>query len=266
MSETTIVVQFRGTIYENGYGQIAQKVMRDRSLSGTAKLIYSYIVSFAGQDGSAFPSIDLMMNDLGIKAEDTFYKHRKQLIDAGYITIEKQQRIKGKYFNNVYIIEVVPEKKAKKGEDSPYPKFSSTVESSTIKSGINNISISTKSESNISVCVEDEIQVIQDKAQESLEIDSSLYGDGEIKAWLTRYTLAFILDQIDIIREQGTENAIKSLRAAMNKPWSHNRRKASGNQKKSRTSQNTKSERVVPAVQDGKYERFYRVYGKTAQR
>ena len=27
-----IVVQFEGTVYENGYGQIAKKVMRDKSI------------------------------------------------------------------------------------------------------------------------------------------------------------------------------------------------------------------------------------------
>ncbi|CDQ42116.1 helix-turn-helix domain-containing protein [Virgibacillus salexigens] len=111
------VIQFRGTIYENGYGLIAQKVMRDRDLSPQAKSIYAYICSFAGvgKDGerTAFPGVELMMKELGIKSEKTYYKHRKQLINKGYITIEKRKD-KGKFDNNLYFIEAVPHPKEEK--------------------------------------------------------------------------------------------------------------------------------------------------------
>src|SRR4051794_40896002 len=99
------VIQFRGTIYEKGYGLIAQKVMRDRDLSPTAKSIYAYICSFAnvgeGGERSAFPGVELMMVELGIKTDDTYYKHRKQLLAKGYLTIEKNRKV-GKFDNNVY--------------------------------------------------------------------------------------------------------------------------------------------------------------------
>src|SRR3954452_25037865 len=95
------VIQFRGTIYENGYGLIAQKVMRDKDLSPVAKSIYAYICSFAavGKDGerTAFPGVKLMMYELGIKSEDTYYKHRKQLLEKVYISIEKQRQ-EGKFY------------------------------------------------------------------------------------------------------------------------------------------------------------------------
>ena len=42
------VIQFEGTIYENGYGLLAQKVMRDKDLPKQSKLIYAYMCSFAG--------------------------------------------------------------------------------------------------------------------------------------------------------------------------------------------------------------------------
>ncbi|MCL6441877.1 MAG: helix-turn-helix domain-containing protein [Alicyclobacillus sp.] len=127
-----IVVQFRGTVYENGYGQIAQKVMRDKRIHAVAKAIYAYLVSFAGQDGEAFPSVELMMDELGIKSRDTFYKYRKQLVEAGYITIEEQQRVKGQFYNNVYNIETIidPDKVG----DQPRSKKSTTVTSTTKKS------------------------------------------------------------------------------------------------------------------------------------
>ncbi|MCC2248995.1 helix-turn-helix domain-containing protein [Virgibacillus sp. AGTR] len=104
-------IQFRGTIYENGYGLVAQKVMRDLDLSPQAKSIYSYICSFAevGKDGerTAFPGVELMMKELGFKLEKTYYKHRKQLINKGYITIEKRKD-KGKFEKNLYFIEAIP--------------------------------------------------------------------------------------------------------------------------------------------------------------
>src|SRR5690625_2472842 len=138
------VIQFSGTIYEQGYGLLPQKVMRDKNLSPTAKTIYAYIVSFAsvGENGerSAFPGVKIMMSELGIKSDDTFYRHRKQLIDNGYITIKKN-RVEGKFTNNIYIIEAVPN--AKKEEKEPHPKNKGTTpypkKSSSDKSSSDNL-------------------------------------------------------------------------------------------------------------------------------
>src|SRR5690625_344135 len=144
------VIQFRGTIYENGYGLIAQKVMRDRNLSSTAKSIYAYICSFAGvgKDGerTAFPGVNLMMSELNIKSRDTLYRHRNQLIKHGYLTIEKIRK-EGKFQNNIYYIEAIPEVKEEKEEKQPYPKNQttapcpkkSTTEKSTTKNKDTNI-------------------------------------------------------------------------------------------------------------------------------
>lgn len=109
------VIQFRGTIYENGYGLIAKKVMRDRNISAMAKAIYAYLCSFAstGSEGerSSFPGVSLMKAELGIATDGTFYKYRKQLVDAGYITVEKRSDKDGKFINNIYYIESVPQSK-----------------------------------------------------------------------------------------------------------------------------------------------------------
>lgn len=146
---TDSVIQFEGTIYENGYGLIAQRVMRDKVLPKQSKLIYAYMCSFAGVsktgDRTAFPSISLQCNELGM-TEDTYYKWRKPLIDKGYIKITKQRKEGAKFDNNIYSIMAVPvevktEEKPhpkKQGMDEkPYPKKSSTEKSSTEKSGTN---------------------------------------------------------------------------------------------------------------------------------
>lgn len=83
------VVQLRGTIYEDGYGLISQRVMRDKRISARAKAIYAYICSFASvgetSEESSFPDVSIMMGELGIKSEDDFYKYRAELVNAGYI-------------------------------------------------------------------------------------------------------------------------------------------------------------------------------------
>jgi hypothetical protein len=149
------VIQFEGTIYENGYGLLAQKVMRDKTLPKQSKLIYAYMCSFAsvGKDGArtAFPSVALQCAELGM-SENTYYTWRKYLVDKGYIKITKQ-REKGQFDRNLYSIIAVPievkvdETIDTKGKEpypkkqgtgkTPYPKNSSTVNSSMENKGTN---------------------------------------------------------------------------------------------------------------------------------
>lgn len=173
MSKNT-VIQFRGTVYEKGYGMIAQKVMRNKDLPKQSRLIYAYMCSFASmqEDGerSAFPSVSLQCSELCM-TEDTYFKWRKPLVEKGYITIEKSKD-KGKYERNIYYIEAIPtpnkesvpvsadssEKEKEKSHDqqnadvkgfSPYPKNSGTDNSGTDNSGTNSIntnSISTNTD------------------------------------------------------------------------------------------------------------------------
>lgn len=101
------LIQFRGTIYENGYGLIAKKVMKDTDLSLSAKAIYSYLCSYAGNETSAFPSVKLIKHELGI-SKDTFYKYMKELTNKSYITITQNRAEKGKFGHNIYSIEAIP--------------------------------------------------------------------------------------------------------------------------------------------------------------
>ncbi len=89
-------------IYKDGYGVIARKVMRDKSISCDAKAVYAYICSFAGTGGNAFPSLEMMCSELGI-GEKKLYKCRKELVEKNLIIITKK-RIRSKYSNNIYCI------------------------------------------------------------------------------------------------------------------------------------------------------------------
>ncbi|MFD1707693.1 MULTISPECIES: helix-turn-helix domain-containing protein [Siminovitchia] len=162
------VIQFKGTIYEGGYGLIAKQVMRDKSLPKQSKLIYAYMCSFASissnGERTAFPSVALQCAELGM-SEDTYYKWRKPLIEKGLITITKtrsnEEDSKGQFDRNIYSIEPIPvpvvdeeigEDGSKKdpypkktgsdmpypnssGTDNPYPNYSSTGKSSTKNTG-----------------------------------------------------------------------------------------------------------------------------------
>lgn len=93
-------------IFEEGYGIIAKKVMRDKALNVIAKSIYSYICSYSGKGNDAFPSQKLICSDLDI-SKDTLVKYTNQLKERGYITV-KQEKEKGKFARNVYTINIVP--------------------------------------------------------------------------------------------------------------------------------------------------------------
>lgn len=124
------LIQFKGTIYENGYGLIAKNAMRDPYLNIIAKAIYSYLCSYAGKESSAFPSIKLIQHELGI-SKNTFYKYMKELTDKGYIAVSQRRIDKGKFSHNVYSIEAVPSPKLlgedKQENNSPCTKSRDTV-------------------------------------------------------------------------------------------------------------------------------------------
>lgn len=105
------LIQFEGVDCK-GYGIIAKAVMTDTDLNITAKAIYAYFCSFTGKGTIAFPKREKILYDLQIN-KMTYYKHLNQLIEEGYIKIEKQKQYP---FNNRYIIVSCPKKLEKMNE------------------------------------------------------------------------------------------------------------------------------------------------------
>lgn len=93
-------------IFEEGYGIIAKKVMKDKNLNVISKSIYAYICSYSGKGNDAFPSQKLICSDLGI-SKDTLSKYVAQLKEFGYITV-RQEKENGKFARNVYTINIIP--------------------------------------------------------------------------------------------------------------------------------------------------------------
>jgi DnaD/phage-associated family protein len=229
------VVMFRGTVYESGYGLIARKVMRDKKLHPTAKAMYAYLCSFAGTNGdntpSAFPSVDLMKGELGIKTQDTFYKYQKQLVQSGYITIEKGKREKGKFQNNIYYIEPVPEPKTaeKKNEDDgnkeskpkkPQSKKSTTEKSTTKKSTTNTNNFNTNNfNTSVSKYVNSNPTEVYQAYKEFFK--ASTYSKNEIQKICELYDMNLVLLAIDRAITAEPQNAVAFIKGILKK-WHEN--------------------------------------------
>ena len=101
-------------IMSQGYGTVPKLVMRDKHIEPEAKAIYAYICSFAGAGTSAFPGIKIMCEELPM-SEKRFHKFKNQLIDNGYLHIERERKSDGSgWGNNIYhLIQEVPDKEKK---------------------------------------------------------------------------------------------------------------------------------------------------------
>ncbi|HAT4185763.1 helix-turn-helix domain-containing protein [Clostridium perfringens] len=95
-------IRYEGrSILSKGYGIIPKLVMQS-NISIESKAIYSYMCSFAGNGQSAFPSVEKIILELNI-SEKRFYKYRKELIDHGFIKIQKTRK-GNRRDKNIYII------------------------------------------------------------------------------------------------------------------------------------------------------------------
>lgn len=91
-------------VFSMGRGIIPRMVMSDRSLTIEAKAIYGYFAECIGAGDTSFPSVDEICKALNM-GEDRFRKHKKQLVERGYLTIRKDASANGRYSPNVYEIQ-----------------------------------------------------------------------------------------------------------------------------------------------------------------
>jgi hypothetical protein len=97
----------KNSVLSKGYGILPKKVMTDTQLTIEAKAIYAYLVSYAGAGEIAFPGVEIMLHHLKI-SKDRFYRHRKLLIQQGYIRVVSVTNPRGEFKNNHYIILSTP--------------------------------------------------------------------------------------------------------------------------------------------------------------
>ena len=82
------VEQFKGTVYENGFGMIPKKIMCDKDLSSNAKLLYAFLASHSFNGGKATPKKTTINHLLGW-GESRTDRALKELKLRGLIQVEK---------------------------------------------------------------------------------------------------------------------------------------------------------------------------------
>ncbi len=87
-------------IFGMGYGYLPKAVMKSQNLSIKSKAVYSYLISYAGREGKAYPSRKLMCYDLKI-SQDTLNKCINELVSQNLIA-KVQKRDKNKFSKNEY--------------------------------------------------------------------------------------------------------------------------------------------------------------------
>ena len=98
-------VLIHDNVFSDGYGIIAQKVMRCHSISRDARLLYGYLCSFAGAGDIAFPATKTILFELGYSPK-TFYKYRDELAAFGLVQVETRNTRHGR--QTVYRLPSVP--------------------------------------------------------------------------------------------------------------------------------------------------------------
>ena len=90
MTDSMEVKYNKNSILRDGYGIIPKIVMRDKNLSIEAKAIYAYLIAFAGDKKTCYPSRDLMCEELGmrIQAESKENEYTEMII-----TIPKNKKM-----------------------------------------------------------------------------------------------------------------------------------------------------------------------------
>ena len=98
--------------------------------------------------------------------------------------------------------------------------------------------------------------------REDLKQLSIKVSDQELTQWISKHDATYVLEKIKVVKGMTSTAPLRTLRAAIKDNWKVNYDNSNKNDSKGNSEH---LERVVPAVQAGKYERFYQVYGKTAQ-
>ncbi len=90
-------------IISGGFGQVSRNILCDPEISLEAKMIYSYLCSFAGDKNIAFPSESLICHQLKL-GRNRFYKYLRELKERNIIKVHKKTKHGSVPVGNVYEI------------------------------------------------------------------------------------------------------------------------------------------------------------------
>ena len=153
-------------IYNSGFGILPKAVMIDRDLSLQAKGIFAYLVTYAGNSETAFPSQKTISYQLRI-SKDTVGKYIKELRENGYLEIE-QKREGGRFSHNVYKLIPCPKK-----ADTIITEPGNT-EHGSLASNINNNNINNN---NICIYTKENLSSMSKLYQENIGLANGIVGE-----------------------------------------------------------------------------------------
>jgi DNA replication protein DnaD len=216
--------EYDGTIYENGYGKISQNIMRCRDVSISAKALYSYFCSFAGNKESAFPSWSTICDELNI-SRDSYSKYLNELKMNGFIYVEQEKTEQGKFSKNIYYIitkknQIEQLKTIGISDVEPMPKKTASEKNRSGKKPVTD-----KMDSNINRLINN-INIKEEEEEKVISIFNDITGlhSKYIKIELLKlkelYGELYIIKALDVMGQYGGKS-IKYLKNII-KDWQEN--------------------------------------------
>ena len=257
---------------EDPYTRVANSIIRDDRLSWKARGLMTYLMSLP-DDWIVYIS-ELVKH--APDGKDSLTSGMNELRKYGYVSLEPQRDPQGRITHWQYEIYEEPQQpetenplldqqEAEKPEVEKPEVENPQLQSTDITNEIYK-QITEKQQQETpteSVEVQKPVVVGVDiSIHNGLEQIGVIVSEQELKKWISKYGATYVLEKIQVTREMASTTPLRTLRAAIKDNWKVN---YDNSNKKDSKGNSERLERVVPAVQQGKYERFYQVYGKAGQ-
>lgn len=214
---------------KDGSGMIQRDVMIMEDLSAYAKVVYCYLVSYAGDKATCYPSILTIAHQLSL-SKPTIIKAIKDLELKKLVIIDKVKSKNG-YMNNVYqpmfLLDDTSVKEVDLGSKGGLPSSVKEVDPKSIYSNINNKLLSELKNSDIPDSSELEFFKITVAFVELFKENKISVGDNNIddllKAKYKSYTTPIrLLIQKDKYKKQDLITVFKYLKSEYSEFWKPN--------------------------------------------
>lgn len=218
MEQSFLAGFYEGTVLENGYGQIGQYIMRDKTISRDAKVIYAYLISFAGDKMVAFPKWTTICEELGFKSKNTYYKYMNELKERGFIYV-KQEKREGKFSKNIYYLvfkkEDVEKVKAEYNKVSTDSQKTGNANFGKRKNWEHNINSSLNINRDLNIEEEETFTQICNKYSEAKGKAVSPYERTKLFKFIEEFKKDIILKAIDVMVEKADKINLSYLQAIL---------------------------------------------------
>ena len=238
-------------------------ILETKDLTIHEKMTYIVIAAHADRRGqNSFPSYETIAEE-GAMSRRHAIRCVASLIEKGYL--EKEIRFEnGENNSNLYTLYDIPTAvtPSHHSSDTQSPQVVTPSHHSSDTQSPKQIPLTDPLEQN-PLTTEQEPIVVDRDIRDGLKQISVKVSPQEYANWISKYGAAYVLEKIAITQKQGSQTPLKTLRAAIRDNWIVN---VELNNKNDSRGNSDRLERVVPAAQPGKYERFYQVYGNQQQK